>query len=97
LNSLREKIEEAWWKVVANNDLGLKLMPTPKEHKNLIGGKEQYLDATLDAIKAHIKECESPPVRHVDRKQWHDDVAYMSLCQLHPRQDFRKALMDSRE
>lgn len=44
---LRELIEEAWWKVDAHNEAARKMMPTPKEHKNLLGNKEKYLLSLL--------------------------------------------------
>jgi len=57
MSELREKIEEAWWKVDIQTALGLKLMPAPKDHKNLIGDKQKYLDSALRTFKAHIAEC----------------------------------------
>ncbi|KKM14655.1 hypothetical protein LCGC14_1703960 [marine sediment metagenome] len=52
----KEKIEEAWWEVDTKTEAQRKLMPTPKEHKNLLGDKKKYLDAILN-IRQDCKEC----------------------------------------
>lgn len=45
---IREKIEQAWWEIDAKTKASRKLMPSPKEHKNLLGDKEKYLLAILN-------------------------------------------------
>ena len=54
MKGLREKIDEAirvaMWKVDTRKSSGKKLMPTHKEHKNLLGGKELYVEAIKSAV-----------------------------------------------
>ena len=50
-DKLRGILELAWWKVDAVTELGREFMPTSKQHKNLLGDKGKYLDATIVAMK----------------------------------------------
>ncbi len=46
----RERVAKAWWEVAARTKSGKKMMPTVNDHKNLLGSKEKYLDATMEVI-----------------------------------------------
>lgn len=92
MNSLSEKIEEAWWKLDTNTALGLKLIPTPKEHKNLIGDKQKYLDAAIETVKAYIEGCPEPENPHEPYESMERNLIFLQGAE-----DFRKALMESLE
>jgi len=53
---LMEAIEKAWWGIDTKTEAGRKAMPSPKQHKNLLGNKKKYLIAVLrEIILAHYR------------------------------------------